>query len=141
MAAHRIPYVATCSVAYPEDMVKKVKKAKDIRGCKFIHVFAPCPTGWRSAPETCVKLARLAVQTKVFPLYEIFNGVDYKINVKPAKPKPVTEYVKLQGRFRHLTEADIKQIQRTVDWEWERLLKMAEGCEETEEKKGKKKKK
>lgn len=139
MAAHRIPYVATCSVAYPEDMVKKVKKAKDIQGCKFIHVFAPCPTGWRSAPETCVKLARLAVQTKVFPLYEIFNGVDYKINVKPTKPKPVSEYVKLQGRFRHLTEEDIKQIQRTVDWEWERLLKMAEGCQETEGKKGKEK--
>ena len=138
MAAHRIPYVATCSVAYPEDMVKKVKKAKDIVGCKFIHVFAPCPTGWRSAPETCVKLAKLAVQTKVFPLYEIFNGVDYKINKKPAKPKPVTEYVKLQGRFRHLTEKDLKQIQRTVDWEWERLLRMAEGCEKTEKEEGKK---
>jgi pyruvate ferredoxin oxidoreductase beta subunit/2-oxoisovalerate ferredoxin oxidoreductase beta subunit len=130
MAAHRMPYVATCSVAYPEDMVKKVKKAKDIQGCKFIHVFAPCPTGWRSAPETCVKLAKLAVQTKVFPLYEVFNGVDYKISIKPAKPRPVTEYTKIQGRFRHLTVEDLKQIQKVVDWEWERLLKMAEGCEE-----------
>jgi len=129
MAAHRIPYVATCSVAYPEDMVRKVTKAKEITGCKFIHVFAPCPTGWRAPPEICVKLARLAVQTRIFPLYEITNGVDYKINIKPAKPKPVEEYLKLQGRFRHLTEEDMKQIQRTVDWEWERLTRMAEGCE------------
>jgi pyruvate ferredoxin oxidoreductase beta subunit/2-oxoisovalerate ferredoxin oxidoreductase beta subunit len=130
MAAHRIPYVATCSVAYAEDMVRKIKKAKEIKGCKFIHVFAPCPTGWRAPPEICVKLARLAVQTRVFPLYEITNGVEYKINIKPAKPKPVTEYLKLQGRFRHLTEEDVKQIQRTVDWEWDRLVRMAEGCEE-----------
>jgi pyruvate/2-oxoacid:ferredoxin oxidoreductase beta subunit len=140
MAAHRMPYVATCSVAYPEDMVKKVTKAKDIEGCKFIHVFAPCPTGWRAAPETCVKLAKLAVQTNVFPLYEIFNGVDYKINIKPAKPKPVTEYLRLQGRFRHLTDEDAKQIQKTVDWEWDRLVKIDAGCGEEKGEKEKSKK-
>ena len=130
MAAHRIPYVATCSVAYPEDMVKKVTRAKEIKGCKFIHVFAPCPTGWRTAPENCVKLARLAVKTRLFPLYEIFNGVDYKISMKVPKPVPVEEYLKPQGRFRHLTEEEVKQIQRNVDYEWDRLMRMAQGCGE-----------
>jgi pyruvate ferredoxin oxidoreductase beta subunit/2-oxoisovalerate ferredoxin oxidoreductase beta subunit len=121
LAAHRIPYCATASVAYPEDMVRKLKKAKEIKGCKFIHVLAPCPTGWRSPPEICVKLARLAVRTKIFPLYEVTNGIEYKINIRPAEPMPVAEYLKLQGRFRHLTDDQIAQIQRTVDWEWEQL--------------------
>jgi pyruvate/2-oxoacid:ferredoxin oxidoreductase beta subunit len=141
MAAHRIPYVATCSVAYPEDMIKKVTRARETRGCKFLHVFAPCPTGWRTAPENCIELARLAVQTRVFPLYEIFNGVDYKISMKVSKPKPVEEYLKLQGRFRHLTDDEVKQIQRNVDYEWDRLTRLAGMCEGEGEAKSKKRKK
>jgi pyruvate/2-oxoacid:ferredoxin oxidoreductase beta subunit len=66
MAAHRIPYIATASVSHPEDFYKKMKKAKDIKGTRFFHVFAPCPTGWKSRPDDSVKLARMAVQNGLF---------------------------------------------------------------------------
>ncbi len=125
MAAHRIPYTATASIAYPEDLIRKMTKAKNTKGTKFIHIFAPCPTGWRCPPDICVKLARLAVQTKAFPLYEIENGLEYTINKKP-KGTPIREYLKLQGRFRHLTEEDVESIQKTIDMEWEILLRKAE---------------
>jgi len=125
MAAHRIPYTATASIAYPEDLIRKMEKAKSIVGTKFIHIFAPCPTGWKTPPEICVKLARLAVQTKVFPLYEIEYGLQYTINKKP-RGTPVIEYLKLQGRFRHLTQDDVEEIQKNVDREWEILIRKAE---------------
>ncbi len=124
MAAHRIPYAATASPAYPEDLVRKVKRAKATRGTKFIHIICPCPPGWKASSELSVKLARLAVQTKVFPLYEVEDGVKYTINLEP-EGLPVKEYLRLQGRFRHLTEEDIELIQRTVDLEWERLVAKA----------------
>jgi pyruvate/2-oxoacid:ferredoxin oxidoreductase beta subunit len=120
MVAHRIPYTCTCSVAYPEDMLKKVKKAKGIKGSKFIHVHCPCPPGWRYQPEKTIEIARLAVETKAFPLYEVENGV-YKITKKP-KGTPIVDYLRLQNRFRHLPEDIVAQIQRDIDWEWERLL-------------------
>jgi 2-oxoisovalerate ferredoxin oxidoreductase beta subunit len=121
MAAHRIPYVCTCSIAFPEDMVKKLQKAKNIKGTKFVHVNCPCPPGWRFPPEKTIEMARLAVDTLTFPLYEIENGV-YKITRKPKK-KPVVEYLKVQNRFRHLTEEMIAQIQKNIDDEWDSLLK------------------
>jgi pyruvate/2-oxoacid:ferredoxin oxidoreductase beta subunit len=124
MAAHRIPYTATCSVAFPEDMMRKVAKAKSIRGTKFIHIFSPCPTGWRAPSSRAIKIARLAVHTKVFPLYEIEDGIRYIINVEP-KNLPVEEYLRLQGRFNHLTDEDIQNIQRNIDREWERLVHKA----------------
>ncbi len=129
LAAHKVPYVATASVAYPEDFTKKLKKAKEMKGFRFLHVIAPCPPGWKTPPEITIKLARLAVQTRIFPLYEIFDGKKYKINIKP-KGKPVEEYLKLQGRFRHLKEEDIKEIQRFVDEQWEELLKKERMSEE-----------
>lgn len=121
MAAHRIPYAATASPAYPEDLMNKMKKAKLIRGTKFIHIISPCPPGWKCDSAISVKLARLAVQTKIFPLYEVENGEEYTINLEP-EGLPVTEYIKLQGRFRHLTAEDIQVVQETVDKEWERLV-------------------
>ena len=124
MAAHRIPYAATASIAYPEDLIKKVKKAKNMRGTKFLHIFASCPTGWKMRPEDSIKVARLAVETKVFPLYEVENGEVWRITRKP-KGLPVIEYLKIQGRFRHLKEDDIKRIQENVDREWDRLMKLA----------------
>lgn len=124
MVAHRIPYTATCSVAYPEDMIKKLQKGREIQGPKFIHIFAPCPTGWRSAPSKTIELARLAVQTCVFPLYEVIHG-RYIISKKPKK-KPVIDYLRLQGRFRHLPQEEVENIQRRVDEEWELLLKKEE---------------
>jgi len=123
MAAHAIPYIATASVAYPEDMVKKFKKARETKGTKFIHVFAPCPAGWKSRPEDTIKLARLAVQTGYFPLYEVENGEKWTLNLKLKERKPIAEYLKLQGRFRHLKEAEINWIQQEVDASYERILK------------------
>lgn len=122
MAAHRIPYIATASIAYPKDLVEKVKKAKDIKGMKFILIFSPCPPGWKYPPQLTVKLARLAVKSKVFPLIEIENGVEWKLNKKINRPEPVAEYLKPQGRFKHLREKDIEKIQKTVDQNWDSLL-------------------
>jgi len=124
MAAHRIPYAATCSVAFPEDMIAKIRKAKTMRGTKFIHIFSPCPTGWRAPSSLAIKIARLAVHTKVFPLYEVEYGVKYNINLDP-KNLPVDEYLRLQGRFAHLTDDEVHTIQETVDREWARLIKKA----------------
>lgn len=124
MVAHKIPYTATCTVAYPEDIVKKLTKAKNIKGPKYIHIFAPCPTGWRVAPGKSVELSRLAVQTHVFPLYEVENGV-YTVTKKPKK-KPLTDYLKIQGRFKHLPEEVFEKMQEDVDREWELLLKKEE---------------
>jgi len=136
MAAHSIPYVATASVAYPEDLYRKMKKAKDIKGTRFFHIFAPCPSGWKSRPEDTIKLARLAVQTCYFPLYEIEWGEKYTLNIKPREKKPVIEYLRLQGRFSHLTEKEINLIQAEVDRKWERLLRR---CGQTEEQPGQQK--
>lgn len=122
MAAHRIPYTATASIGYPEDLIKKVEKAKESKETKFLHILAPCPTGWRSRPDDTVKLAKLAVETKVFPLYEVENGEIWRMT-KKSKGVPVVEYLKLQGRFKHLKEEDVKQIQSNVDREYEKLLK------------------
>ena len=123
MAAHRIPYVATANIAYPEDFIKKLKKAKEIKGAKFIHLYAPCPTGWKHPPGITIKIARLATETNVFPLYEITDGV-YKINKFIKNVKPVEEYLKLQGRFRHLHADEIDFIQKEVNNNWARIEKM-----------------
>lgn len=125
MAAHRIPYAASASISHPDDLIMKFKKAKGIKGTKFIHIFAPCPTGWKMAPDFMIKSARLAVDTKVFPLYEIFDGIKYVINYFP-RGVPVQEYLALQGRFSHLTEKEKEQIQKNVDFEWELLLKRSQ---------------
>ncbi len=123
MVAHSIPYAATANIAYPEDFIKKVQKAKAIRGTKFIHLYAPCPTGWKHPPDVTVKIARLATETNVFPLYEVENGV-YTINRKIADPKPVDEYLKMQGRFHHLTADEVRFFQESVQKNWERLVKL-----------------
>jgi len=115
MAAHRIPYIATASIAYPEDMIKKLEKAKQTKGFKFLHVFAPCPTGWKSDPKNTIKLAKLAVETNLFPLYEIIDGLKYNQTKKIKKPKPIKEYSKLQGRFKHLTEEEIEDMQKNAN--------------------------
>jgi len=120
IADHNIPYVATACVSYPFDYMAKVKKAAETKGPAYIHVYSVCPTGWRSAPELTVEIGKLAVETGVFPLWELEGGV-YKLNVNPAKLKPVSELLKPQGRFRHLTPADIEEIQANVDANWAAL--------------------
>ena len=123
VAAHRIPYAATACVAFPEDLVRKVEKAKSLKGPRFLHVLAPCPPGWKYAPEETVRLGRLAVDAKAFPLYEVIDG-RYVINRKPGKRTPIAEYLKKQGRFGHLSEEQIERIQRGVDERWARLEAM-----------------
>jgi pyruvate/2-oxoacid:ferredoxin oxidoreductase beta subunit len=124
MAAHRVPYAATASVAYPEDFFQKMKKAKATKGLKFIHILATCPTGWRLPTQLSIKAARLAVLTRIFPLYEIVNGERYTLNLNPEF-LPVQEYLGLQGRFSHLTDKEKEGIQGNVERMWERLLKKA----------------
>jgi len=119
--AHGTPYVATCSPAFPIDLMNKVKKASLVPGPAYLHIYSPCPTGWRCGIEESVEMARLAVQSKVFPLYEVIDGVFY-LSRKVAKPKPVSEYFKPQRRFRHLTEAEVAKIQAKTDADYEKLL-------------------
>jgi len=132
MAAHRIPYVATACTSYPLDFVNKLRKAKDIKGTKYIHLLAPCPTGWRYDTSKTIEMGRLAVLSGMWALYEIENG-KFKLNspsdrlIDKAKRKPVKEYFAQQGRFRGLSEADIERIQKWVDEDWEQYGKLTSG--------------
>ena len=132
VAAHKIPYVATASPAYPYDLMNKARKAAAIDGPAYLHVFSPCCTGWRMDAAVSIEVAKLAVKTKVFPLYEVIDG-RYKLNMKVKKPKPITEYLKFQRRFRHLTEESIAYIQERIDAEYDRIAALAEMNEAGEE--------
>ena len=123
MAYHFIPYVASATIAYPSDLKNKIKKALDIEGFRYIHVFAPCPTGWRFSSEKVVEVSRTAVQSGLFNLVEIEQG-NVNISVKPKERLPVAEYLKNQGRFRHLTENEVKVIQDYSDTNWKQLLEL-----------------
>ncbi len=118
-AAHGIPYVATASVAYLKDIEKKVQKALNIVGPKYLQIHCPCPLGWAHEPHDTIKVAKLAVQTGLIPVYEMENGVITSVR-KITKKMPVEEYLKLQGRFRHLFrkegfEEELKRIQAMAD--------------------------
>ena len=118
--AHNIPYVATACPSYPFDLMNKVSKAVATNGPSYLHILSVCPTGWRCPTELTIKIGRLAVQTGIFPLYEVENG-KYKLNVNPPKLKPVSDYLKLQGRFRHLSDDVIDEIQQRVTEEYASL--------------------
>jgi pyruvate ferredoxin oxidoreductase beta subunit/2-oxoisovalerate ferredoxin oxidoreductase beta subunit len=122
MAAHRIPYFATASPAFPDDLYHKIARARDIRGFRMIHCLSPCPTGWKSDSAEMITLARLAVRSRVFPLYEVEHGDIWRLTCQP-EPVPVREYLKVQGRFAHLGEEQIQKIQQEVEGAWERLLR------------------
>lgn len=124
MAAHKIPYIATASVGYPVDLIKKVKRAKELTGTKFILVFSPCPTGWRYSSEMTIRIAKLATETGIFPLYEIESGEKYILSQKHPQ-KPLKEYFSLQGRFRNLKEDDLRRIEEKVRKEQDYLARMA----------------
>ncbi len=121
--AHRVPYAATVNPAYITDLYMKVRKAVEIEGPTFIHAFSPCTPGWRIDPALTVTIARLAVQTGVWINYEVENG-EFRVTTPVPRRKPVREYLKLQGRFRHLTEEEIAEIQRMVDEEVERINRL-----------------
>jgi pyruvate ferredoxin oxidoreductase beta subunit len=109
-AAHHVPYVATASTGYPFDFMDKLKKAAAVEGAALIHVFAPCPTGWRCPSDLAIRLSRLAVQTGAFPLYEVEHG-KYRMSLELPFLKPLKPYLKVQGRFRHLTDDLIEELQ------------------------------
>jgi len=123
-AAHNIPYVATACPSYPIDLVQKVKKAAEMEGAAYLHILSVCPTGWRSAPELSIRLGRLAAETGVFPLYEVEHG-KYKLNIDFPQLRPLKEYTKLQGRFRHLTDEKLQEIEERVHREYEQLREKA----------------
>ena len=129
LAAHNIPYVATCSAAHSEDFVRKVEKAKNIRGTKVLIVLIPCLAGWGVADNAGIKVTRLAVDSGVFPLYEIEDGVKYTLN-HTKKTTPVNDYLGAQKRYRHLSEQDVAAIQNGVDTEWARLAKRVQASTE-----------
>lgn len=128
MAAHNIPYAAQASPSHWLDLMKKVRKALEIKGPKFMNIISPCNRGWRSKTDDAILLSRLAVATCHWPLYEVEYGVT-KITFKPKEKKPVVDFLKSQGRFKHLFSPEnewlLKKFQENVDIEWERLQKEA----------------
>jgi pyruvate ferredoxin oxidoreductase beta subunit len=133
MVAHDIPYVATASPAYWRDLITKTRRGLEVKGPAFLHVLAPCPRGWRHETNKTIEIARLAVETCVFPLWEAING-EYTLSIpskaialKPEGQKPVKDYLKTQGRFRHLFTPEfehvINKIQEGIDKRWKALLK------------------
>ncbi len=122
MAAHNIPYVASASAGYINDFRKKVEKMMAIDGPSYIHVHAPCPTGWNYNPADTVKVARLAVETRAWLLYEVENG-EYKVNKKIDNPKDLSEYLNLQGRFKGVSEKDLIIMEKELEKAYRVLLK------------------
>lgn len=114
MAAHQVPYVATATVGYLDDMVYKVKKAKALKGTRLINILTPCLDGWGLADNSAVGISRLAVASGIFPLYEVENGTRYTLN-HGADGTPVSKYLKVQRRYRHLNEEQLNEIQTEVD--------------------------
>lgn len=126
VVAHDIPYAATASPAYPMDLIRKVRKAVAVEGPAFMVILAPCPRGWRTESELTIEIAKSSVLTRYWPLYEVENG-KYKITKKVAKKRPVEEYLKYQGKFRHLfrpkhQEKLIQEIQDYIDKKWQELI-------------------
>jgi pyruvate ferredoxin oxidoreductase beta subunit len=119
--AHGIPYVATASPSYPFDLYFKVRKALETPGPAYINVLSVCPTGWRSATDLSVRLGRLAVETGVFPLFEVVDG-KYRLTMDVPKMRPIRDYLKPQGRFRHLRDPEIDFIQQQIQANYDLLL-------------------
>ncbi len=115
LAFHRVAYVATATTAFLEDYVQKLTKAMALKdGMAYIHFLSPCPTGWRALPENLVEVSRMAVETNVFPLWEAERG-KFRFTYQPKKVKPVAEYTRMQGRFAHLSQEELSQLQTMVD--------------------------
>ena len=122
VAAHGIPYAATASIGYLNDFIAKVEKASKIRGTKYIHIIAPCPTGWGIATDETVEVARQVVDCGLWYLAEYENG-EFTLTHQPKQLADPADYLKRQSRFRHLTEEDIDLIRRSRDQKWESIRK------------------
>ncbi len=127
MVAHQIPYAATSTVGKWNDLMGKTERALDTNGPSFIDVLSPCRLGWKYPPELTPEIGRLAADTCFWPLYEVVNG-EYHLTYKPKEKKPITEWLKLQGRFKHLFKPEnralVENIQNHIDERWEKLLKL-----------------
>ncbi|MDP2167818.1 MAG: thiamine pyrophosphate-dependent enzyme [Thermodesulfovibrionales bacterium] len=130
MAAHNIPYAAQAAPSHWLDLMKKVRKALSAGGPTFMNIISPCNRGWRSKTDDAIALSRLAVETCYWPLYEVENG-ETRLTFKPKTKKPLIEFLKPQGRFKHLfapeNEQRLKQLEADIDAEWQRLLKESAG--------------
>jgi len=129
MAAHRVPYAATLSIAHPDDFRDKVRRALGIEGFRFFLMHSPCPTGWKTEPGETIELVRLAVCSGVFPLYEVWEGTDYRINAEPDGTDPA-EYYRRQQRFAGV-EFDIDAVRHALQGRNARLRRLAAGRSET----------
>ncbi|HKZ58337.1 MAG TPA: thiamine pyrophosphate-dependent enzyme [Candidatus Thermoplasmatota archaeon] len=119
--AHEPSYAATANVAFPEDFVKKAKRAAAIEGPRFLHVLAPCPPGWRFDAERTVEIGRLATDANIFPLLE-YAGGEMRLTRKPSVRTPVEAYLKAQGRFGHMNADEVRAVQEATDRKWAKLL-------------------
>ena len=119
-AVHEIPYVATACSAYPLDLFNKVKRAAEVKGPAYVHILSVCPTGWRIPSGDAIRYGRLAVETAAFPLYEVIDG-KYHLTFEFPELKPITDYFKGQGRFRHLTPDTVARIQKRINEEYQKL--------------------
>jgi len=130
MLMHKVPYVATASVGYLLDFVQKLRKAQSIKGFRFIHLHSPCPPGWRFDSSKTVEMARMAVKSGAWILWEYDGKFKLSDPSKPYKDKskriPIGEYIRLQGRFRGLSEEDIREIEHKIDEVW-KLIELFEG--------------
>jgi pyruvate/2-oxoacid:ferredoxin oxidoreductase beta subunit len=125
MAAHRIPYAATASVSHPVDLLAKVRRAKETRGTRFLHILSPCPPGWKYSDERTVEMGRMAVASRVFPLLEVEDGVRWRFTAEHPGDS-IEPYVRAQGRFRHLEPDAVEAMQREVDARWEWLCRQVQ---------------
>lgn len=123
MAAHRIPYAATLSLAHYEDFMHKIIVAKATPGFRFLLLLSPCPAGWKSDPADTLELSRLAVASGLFPLYEVFDGRRYRINARPVGA-PLEDYLSRQKRFR-IEPIDIEALRIGISEQWAYLDSMA----------------
>ena len=129
VVAHRVPYAATASISHWKDLMTKVRKALAQDGPTFLHVLAPCTRGWRFEMSKTIKMAKLAVDTRFFPLYEVENGV-YRITVPVTSPKPAEEYIKAQGRYTHLLlpqwASELDTLKKEVDGNYRRIERLSQ---------------
>jgi pyruvate ferredoxin oxidoreductase beta subunit len=127
MEAHCLPYIATANASYPLDLYEKVRKAKGVKGTRFIHVFTPCAPGWHFPYSETIKIGQLAVETGLVVLYEVEDGI-FRLTsaseslARKGKLKPVREYLTEQGRFKNVTEEQINQLQDWLNARWKCYL-------------------
>ena len=122
IAAHSIPYAATATISHPADLLAKFTKAKTIKGFRFFHILCPCPPGWGIESDETIHFSRLAVETGIFPLYEIIDGEEVNLTYNPGTLRPINEYITAQRRFSSLKDQELEKMQKAVNKNWQSLL-------------------